>query len=119
MSFKRLILTLFCLCCACSAAISPCAARPAKCVIRSGGAVYSGKCDFVADKGNGGFSVAPIGAKYFPDGINPISLYKTGPAQAEVRGLTRDGVNSRWGSAKRSTRDPACWTGDDFIICAY
>lgn len=119
MSFKRLILTLLCLCCACCAAISPCAARPAKCVIRSGGAIFSGKCDFLAEKGNGGFSLAPIGAKYFLDGVNPLSLYKTGPAQAEVRGLTRDGVNSRWGPATRSTRDPACWEGVDFSICAY
>jgi hypothetical protein len=119
MSFGRFFLVFFCLSNAWVGAISPVDARPATCVIRASGGVYSGKCDFIADKGNGGFSVAPIGAKYFPDGINPISLYKTGPAQAEVRGLTRDGVNSRWGPAKRSTRDPACWTGDDFSICAY
>lgn len=119
MSSQRFILSILCLFGAFCTVISSCAARPAKCVIRSGGAAYSGKCDFVAEKGNGGFSLAPIGAKYFLDGVNPVSLYKTGPAQGEVRGLTREGVNSRWGPATRSTRDPACWEGVDFSICAY
>lgn len=94
-------------------------ARPARCAIRSGVVVYVGRCDFIAEKGNGGFSVAPVGAKYFSDGVSIISVYKIAPLKAEVRGLTRDGVNSRWGAATRSTRDTACWTGDDFSICAY
>jgi hypothetical protein len=36
-----------------------------------------------------------------------------------VRGLTTDGINSRWGTALRSKADPACWKGSDFEICAY
>ena len=38
---------------------------------------------------------------------------------AEVRGLTKDGINSRWGSAKRDLKDKACWKGDDFKVCAW
>lgn len=94
-------------------------ARPARCEIRSSVAVYAGKCDFLAEKGNGGFSITPAGAKYFPDGVSVISVYKNGSSKAEVRGLTRDGVNSRWGPSTRSTRDPACWEGVDFSICVY
>jgi hypothetical protein len=41
------------------------------------------------------------------------------PGVAEVRGLTRAGINSRWGSAQRSKRDRACWRGSDFWVCAY
>jgi hypothetical protein len=37
---------------------------------------------------------------------------------AEVRGLTVDGINSRWGSARRNVNNPACWDGADFQICA-
>ena len=116
----RRIVMVFLAVAAASGAWSPIAiARPARCAIRSGGAAYAAKCDFIAERGNGGFSVKPIGATYFPDGIRVISVYKIAPLQAEVRGLTRDGVNSRWGPATRSMRDRACWTGDDFSICAY
>lgn len=95
-------------------------ARPARCVIRSTGvATYRGKCDFLSMPGNGGFSVSPIGEKYFPGGIAPISVAKTTRETAEVRGLTKDGVNSRWGEAKRLKNDPACWDGGDFRICVY
>lgn len=35
-----------------------------------------------------------------------------------VRGLTSEGINSRWGEAKRSKKDKSCWIGEDFKICA-
>lgn len=38
--------------------------------------------------------------------------------QAEVRGLTSKGINSRWGEAKRSRKQPSCWVGEDFKVCA-
>jgi hypothetical protein len=99
--------------------VAPALARPARCVITSPGAAYRGKCDFTAMPGNGGFGVSPIGRTYFFNGIAPISVVKTSTNAAEVRGLTRDGINSRWGEAARSKRDPACWDGDDFKICVY
>lgn len=91
-------------------------ARPARCVI-SGSVHYKGKCDFM--RAGASFSLAPIGRASFPGGITPVSVAIVSPGVAEVRGLTRDGVNSRWGEARRSKRDPACWEGSDFRICAY
>jgi hypothetical protein len=93
-------------------------AKPARCVVTSNGApAYDGKCDFSAEKG-GSFSIKPIGRDAF-DGATIISISVTLPGVAEVRGLTRDGINSRWGEAKRSASDRACWVGDDFKICVY
>ena len=51
--------------------------------------------------------------------IMNVSVYMLSPGVAEVRGLIKHGMNSRWGPAKRSQQDPACWTGADFEICAY
>lgn len=100
--------------------VSMATARPARCVITSNGAsTYRGKCDFTPMTGNGGFSVSPVGKKYFPGGIDPISVAKITKETAEVRGLTRDGINSRWGDATRLKSDPACWDGGDFRICVY
>lgn len=93
-------------------------AKPARCVVTSNGApAYDGKCDFSAEKG-GSFSIKPIGRDAF-DGATVISVSVTLPGVAEVRGLTRDGINSRWGEAKRSASDRACWVGGDFKICVY
>lgn len=97
--------------------LTPAMARPARCVI-TGGSVYKGKCDFSPMTGNGGFSVSPVGRPYFFDGISSISVAKITKETAEVRGLTKDGINSRWGDASRSKNDPACWDGD-FRICVY
>jgi hypothetical protein len=48
-----------------------------------------------------------------------IAVWILSPGKAEVRGLTKNGVSSRWGSAERSTKDKACWIGEDFQICVY
>ncbi|HEY8123837.1 MAG TPA: hypothetical protein VIF88_00210 [Methylocystis sp.] len=93
-------------------------ARPARCVVISDGApAYDGKCDFSAED-RGSFSITPIGRDAF-NGATVISVSLTLPGVAEVRGLTRDGINSRWGEAQRSKADPACWAGSDFKICVY
>lgn len=94
-------------------------ARPARCQITSTGEKYRGKCDFMPEAGNGGFDISPIGRQYFFSGIGPIGVYKTAKDRAEVRGLTKEGINSRWGEAVRSKSDPACWVGSDFKICVY
>ncbi len=91
-------------------------ARPVRCML-TGSVHYAGKCDFT--NAGASFSLAPIGRASFPGGVNPVSVAIVAPGVAEVRGLTREGINSRWGEARRSKRDPACWEGSDFRICAY
>ncbi len=67
---------------------------------------------------NGSFAVSLSDEKPIIDKITMISVTIVGKGQAEVRGLTTDGINSRWGPAERSETDPACWTGTDFEVCA-
>lgn len=93
-------------------------ARPARCVVAGAGTpTYRGPCDFLAERG-GSFSISPARGA-FPGGISDISVSLIAPGVAEVRGLTRNGINSRWGEARRSRRDRACWIGADFSICVY
>jgi hypothetical protein len=46
--------------------------------------------------------------------ILSVSIVEISRGTAEVSGVTRDGINSRWGQARR---DGACWSGEDFRIC--
>jgi hypothetical protein len=93
--------------------------KDAQCVIKQQGeVVYAGGCQFNPDKG-GSFYIKGIGAKNILPSITDISVYIISPGIAEVRGLTIYGNNSRWGPAIRSKKDPACWTGTDFEVCAY
>jgi hypothetical protein len=93
--------------------------RTARCAIQAAGEKpYSGPCLFAAERG-GSFSVsAPGRARLFPE-ISIVTVTLVRPGAAEVSGLTRSGINSRWGPARRSRRDPACWNGADFQICVY
>ncbi|MDP3555207.1 hypothetical protein [Methylocystis sp.] len=94
------------------------AARPAKCVVLGNGMTpYRGTCNFMPDDG-GSFAVEPIGKSGF-DSVTMVSVAIMSPGVAQVRGLTRDGISSLWGEAKRSKADPACWVGSDFKICVY
>lgn len=104
-----------------SAAPAPAAAKPrvARCVLNAAvDAPYRGPCRFLAERG-GSFSVAPVRAGTFFGDVTSVSVAILSPGVAEVRGLTTDGVNSRWGEARRSRRDKACWQGADFTICVY
>jgi hypothetical protein len=94
-------------------------ARVVDCRIESAGKVeVSGKCRFNPDEG-GSFTLENIDAdKPLYGEILMVTVAIVSPGKAEVRGLTRRGVNSRWGAAVRSTRDRACWDGTDFRICA-
>ncbi len=86
-------------------------ARDAGCRIEQAGrVVFDRTCDFAPDGRDGSFTLSPRG------GGQSVSVIE--PGLAEVRGLTRDGINSRWGAARRSQRDGACWQGEDFRICA-
>ncbi|MGA9520063.1 MAG: hypothetical protein WBV82_01285 [Myxococcaceae bacterium] len=78
-----------------------------------------GKCSFRPEKG-GTFSLSNLDdTKPLYGPILSVSVVVVGRAEAEVRGLTKDGINSRWGEAIRSKDDPACWVGSDFKICAW
>ena len=78
---------------------------------------FSGNCIFEQFGGNGSFSIkSPYGLIV---GRSSISVSIIQPGIAEVRGLTTSGINSRWGEARRSSSDTACWVGSDFTICAY
>jgi hypothetical protein len=90
------------------------AAKPAHCTIAAGEPEFRGPCRFIAE-GKGSFSIIPLRARSF----STVSVSILRPGVAEVRGLTADGINSRWGEARRSRRDRACWVGSDFRICVY
>jgi hypothetical protein len=103
-----------------AATVAEASAKPhqARCVIKSAGAArWAGACAFQAERG-GSFAVTPRRGA-FQNGITLISLAVVRPGVGEVRGLTRDGINSRWGEAYRSPRDRACWVGADFSLCVY
>lgn len=94
-------------------------ANDTRCVIRQNGLVaYSGVCTFLLGI-SGSFSISRYRKVPILPNITDISVDIISTGVAEVRGLTTNGVNSRWGSAVRSKKDPACWTGSDFEICAY
>jgi hypothetical protein len=92
--------------------------RRARCVVSSGGETYRGACSFVAERG-GSFTVSPIGRRFLVGEVSDVSVAIVRRGVAEVRGLTSGGINSRWGEARRSSRDRACWVGSDFSVCAY
>ena len=96
-------------------------ARDARCSITEGRRItFNGPCDFSPDGRDGSFSLSsrrPQG--YLLKEISVLSVSITAPGVVEVRGLTSAGINSRWGEARRSQRDPACWVGSDFQVCAW
>jgi hypothetical protein len=81
--------------------------------------VFDGPCRFLPDGKGGSFSLSALDAQApLYTGILVVSVSVVAPGEAEVRGLTAEGINSRWGEARRSKADPACWTGSDFEVCA-
>ena len=94
--------------------------RSARCVVRSGAQVYRGPCKFLPEDGKGSFSLGPENrSRRFFGGVTSLSVTILSPGVADVRGGTADGINSRWGEARRSPRDRACWVGAGFSVCAY
>lgn len=95
-------------------------ARLVDCRVESEGKVQvAGKCRFIPDEG-GSFTLEHADPKrtVFFGEIMSVTVSIVSPGVAEVRGLTRQGVNSRWGQARRMANDRACWQGSDFKICA-
>jgi hypothetical protein len=94
-------------------------ARTVKCLIETPDEVFQGPCDFDPEqKGSFSLSATP-GSGRFLSTASVVSVSIYAPGQADVRGLTRDGINSRWGDARRSSQDRACWRGADFLVCAW
>ncbi len=93
------------------------AQRAARCAVTSSGGSWTGPCLFSAERG-GSFAIERRDRRAFPGGATMISVGIM-DGEADVRGLTRDGINSRWGAARRDRRDRACWVGSDFRVCAY
>lgn len=96
-------------------------ARDAGCRIEQAGRVVLDRtCDFQPEGRDGSFTLSARGGADAPlfRGVSVVSVMIVEPGLAEVRGLTTSGVNARWGTARRSDRDRACWEGDDFRICA-
>ncbi len=92
--------------------------KTAKCAITSGATVeFNGKCLFQPE-GDGSFSLSLADEKPLYGEIAMVSVYIVESGVAEVRGLTTGGINSRWGEARRSAQDKACWVGEDFKVCA-
>ena len=95
------------------------AGRIAQCHVESAGkAELNGPCRFKSEAG-GSFTLENLDRGKPPFGETlTVSVSIVSPDAAEVRGLTAQGNNSRWGAARRSTRDRACWDGSDFSVCA-
>ena len=92
--------------------------KTVKCEITSEGKkAFNGKCIFQPEAG-GSFSLSNFKQKPLFGSITVVSVSIIEKGVAEVRGLTTDGINSRWGEAKRSEKDKACWVGEDFKVCA-
>jgi hypothetical protein len=71
--------------------------KDARCLIRQNGVTtYSGVCHFQLEKG-GSFSIRRQDARPILPNITDISVTIVATGVAEVRGLTTDGINSRWG----------------------
>jgi len=92
--------------------------KQARCKISTGGETYEGPCRFLPEQG-GSFYVDMDDIAGIRDSVMTISVTIIEQGVAEVRGMTVDGINSRWGTAQRSEIDRACWTGPDFEVCAY
>ena len=94
-------------------------AGEALCVIKGSAnqTLFKDKCNFNQFGGNGSFWIEAKSGLIA--GRESITVSIIQPGIADVRALTTDGINSRWGEAKRSNSDKTCWVGSDFSICAY
>jgi hypothetical protein len=93
--------------------------RVVDCYVESAGKIKAnGKCLFTGETG-GSFALENVDRdKPLFGEILVLSVSIESSGISEVRGLTSRGNNSRWGSARRSSSDSACWQGSDFKICA-
>ncbi len=93
------------------------AARAGSCTIVSGGQTYRPSGCLIKKGKDDNLSWLVIERKNghpLLEEILTISVVEMSPGTAEVSGLTKGGINSRWGEARF---DGKCWNGDDFRIC--
>jgi hypothetical protein len=100
--------------------------RTVKCQIDSNNEIgkletlYKGSCSFVPEAKNGSFSLGNAKkSKPLTETIYSVNVSINEKGAAEVFGAVVGGNNSRWGEAKRSKKDKACWEGVDFKVCAW
>jgi hypothetical protein len=93
--------------------------KTAECEIMMGNQiVFNDKCVFISTQ-DGSFSLSNL-KKDDPlfDNILVVTVNIERKSVADIHGLTKDGVNSRWGEAERSNEDKSCWVGSDFkVLC--
>lgn len=106
----------------------PAAGKLARCAISHGGyddkgnptkgQSYEGPCLFKSEKG-GSFTVSRAGDAPFWTGDDEVTTISVGVEgdDAQVTGISKRGI-SRWGYGKRLASDRACWSGDEFTVCA-
>ncbi len=119
--FCRLLLCALFLClamyCGQASAAEDSAVSTGKCTIVSGNHTYS-PSDCLIKKGMdenlSWLIIEKKDGRPLLEEILLISVTEIDPGTAEVSGLTKDGINSRWGEARF---DGKCWSGDDFRIC--
>lgn len=99
------------------AVAAPARAKVARCDINAEVTSYQGPCQYNVARG-GTFTLTPARGGAFGE-IKAITVYVKRAGVAEVRGLTVDGESLPWGRAVRSTRNRACWVGQNFSVCAY
>jgi hypothetical protein len=103
------------------AAAKPAEARVARCVVVvEGQSILDGPCEFRSEDRKGSFSLAAVNAQeWLMPYAGTISIWVTKPGMSEV--FVVQERSSRWGKAKRSRTDRACWIGIEgsFKICAY
>ena len=90
------------------------------CLIASHGMpTFKGNCLFTSEAG-GSFTLRHASGKkpVYHDALD-IRVVIVDTDIVEVFSQTKDGINSRWGSVKRSQQDKGCWVGRDFEICAW
>jgi hypothetical protein len=103
------------------AAAFPAEAKIARCVVEvEGRLMLNDRCDFRSEASDGSFSLAAVNPRnWLMPGAGTILLQVTRPGLAEV--FVVGERSSRWGEARRSKTDEACWIGSkgSFKICAY
>lgn len=80
------------------------------------GESFEGDCLYES-LGYESFSIMPANQDQSILGSLQVTVWVENDEIVEVRGLTTDGINSRWGQVRRSIEDADCWVGEDFIIC--
>jgi hypothetical protein len=96
----------------------PASAKVARCVIKARVGQQSGPCTFTAHRG-GSFTIEPVRRRYLIGKFMSINVDVDRRGIWNVRAVSGRGYTARWGRAVRSKGDRACWTGQDFSVCAY